>query len=283
VGAAVSDLPEIDSLCSVAAGHGLRLSFSSLRADRLSDALIGSLRESGVKTATIAPDAGSARMRAVINKGISEVQILDATRRLVSGGIPNLKLYFMVGLPTETMSDVDEIVSLCLRIKAVFLDASRPMCRIGELTVSLSAFVPKPATPFQWTAMDNLSSLKKKLKRVQQGLKAVANVRVHADRPGQARIQAILSRGDRRVSALLIAAHKNRGNWPQTLKSSNIDTDFYVDRVRKEDERFPWDFIDHRVEKAYLWREYQRAMAGEATPACPSNGECRRCGICGDE
>lgn len=280
VGAAVSDLPEIDLVCRAAAGRGLRLSFSSLRADCLSETLISALHESNVKTATIAPDAGSPRMRAVINKGISETQILDAARLLVAGGIPNLKLYFMVGLPTETMADVEEIVSLCLRVKDAFLAASRPKGRIGELTVSLSAFVPKPATPFQWAAMDEVPVLKKKIKRVQNGLKAVPNVRVHADRPGQAFAQAILSRGDRRVASLLSAVHRNRGNWPQTLKTFDPPGGFYATRARREDEKFPWDFIDHKVEKAYLWREYQRALAGKTTAACPSDGSCVRCGVC---
>jgi len=283
VGAAVSDLPEIDLLCHAAAEHGLRLSFSSLRADCLSGALVSALRESGVKTATIAPDAGSPRMRAVINKGISESQILDAARRLVAGGIPNLKLYFMVGLPTETMDDVDAIVSLCLRVKSAFLEASRSKGRIGEMTVSLSAFVPKPATPFQWAAMDAVPILKAKLKRVHQGLKAVANVRVHSDRPGQAYAQAILSRGDRRVASLLEAVHRNRGNWPQTLKGFEPGGDFYAARTRRKDERFPWEIIDHRVERAYLWREYRRALAAESTPACPADGKCRRCGVCGSD
>jgi len=283
VGAAVSDLPEIDLLCRDAAALGFHLSFSSLRADRLSGGLISALRESGVKTATIAPDAGSPRMRRVINKGISEAQILDAVRHLVSGGVPNLKLYFMVGLPTETEADIDEIVSLCLRVKEAFLAASRPLGRIGEMTVSLNAFVPKPTTPFQWVAMDEVSVLKKKLKRVQQGLKAVPNVRVRADRPGQARIQAILSRGDRRMAALLKAVHENRGNWPQTVKASDFNPDFFVTRTRKEDERFPWDFIDHKVRKTYLWREYRRALSGETTPACPLDGGCVKCGVCNTE
>jgi len=280
VGAAVSDVPEIDVLCRSAQAQQVRLSFSSLRADCLSDELISALYGSGVKTATIAPDAGSARMRAVINKGISEAAILDATRRLVAGGIPNLKLYFMVGLPTETPADVEEIVSLCGRVKDVFLDASRTVGRIGDITVSMGAFVPKPTTPFQWAAMDTLADLRKKLKHVQQGLKAVANVRIHADNPQQAYVQALLSRGDRRVSQVLIDAHGNQGNWPQTLKSSALDTSFYVLRQRPETERFPWDFIDHGIKKAFLWREYQRALKAKSTPACPPDGDCGRCGVC---
>ncbi len=280
VGAAVSDVPEIDALCREAQAQQVRLSFSSLRADCLSEALISALQGSGVKTATIAPDAGSQRLRTVINKGLSETEILDATRSLVAAGIPNLKLYFMVGLPTETGADVQEIISLCRNVKAVFLDASRSVGRIGDITVSIGAFVPKPATPFQWVAMDTVANLRKKLKSVKQELKAVANVRVHADNPQQAFIQALLSRGDRRVSRVLVDAHGNRGNWPQTFKSSALDPSFYVHRVRPETERFPWDYIDHGIERAYLWREYQRALEEKSTPACPTDGDCARCGVC---
>ncbi|HSM74134.1 MAG TPA: radical SAM protein, partial [Desulfobacterales bacterium] len=145
VGAAVSDLPEIAALCNGLRAKGVRISFSSLRADALTPELIAVLQQSQVKTATIAPDAGSERMRRVINKGIDEASILAAAETLVAAGIPNLKLYFMVGLPTETAADVAAIVALCRRIKHRFLASSRSRGRIGELTVSLNSFVPKPA------------------------------------------------------------------------------------------------------------------------------------------
>jgi radical SAM superfamily enzyme YgiQ (UPF0313 family) len=154
---------------------------------------------------------------------------------------------------------------------------------MGEITVSLNVFVPKPATPFQWSAMDAPAVLKKKIKVVQQGLKAVANVRVHAERPGQAYVQALLSRGDRRVAALLEMVHKNKGNWPQSLKGLNPNGDFYVTRLRGEDERFPWEIIDHKVGRDYLWREYQRALAGKSTPPCSEDLNCKRCGVCDSE
>jgi radical SAM superfamily enzyme YgiQ (UPF0313 family) len=279
VGAAVSDLPGIRDLCRRALAENVRISFSSLRADALDDDLLAALRHSNVKTATLAPDAGSERMRRVINKGITEADVLRAAERLVTIGIANLKLYFMVGLPTETPEDVAAVVRLVRRIKHVFLKASRNRGRIGEITVSLNSFVPKPFTPFQWAAMDDSGTLKHKLKRIKDDLRKVPNVRVHADLPRWAYIQALLSRGDRRVAEMLLQAFGYRGNWPRTLKESPLNADFYVVRPRKSDERFAWDFIDHGVRKSFLRREYERALQGQSTPPCPMKA-CADCNIC---
>jgi len=281
VGAAVSDLPGIRDLCDQFADGHVRLSFSSLRADALAPEFISALRRSNVKTATIAPDAGSQRMRDVVNKGIAEDHILDAAEALVAGGIPNLKLYFMVGLPTEERQDVDAIVALCKKIKHRFLKSSRAQKHIGTITVSLNCFVPKPFTPFQWVAMDEVVHLKAKIKRVRDGLRRVPNVRVHADVPRWAYIQALLSRGDRRVAQILLKAHENRGNWPATLKASPVNPDYFVSRKRSTEERLPWDFIDQGVTKSFLKREYQRALKGQTSPPCPIT-DCRICGACKD-
>jgi radical SAM superfamily enzyme YgiQ (UPF0313 family) len=280
VGAAVSDLPEITALCSGLGETGVRISFSSLRADALTPELIAILQQSKVKTATIAPDAGSERMRRVINKGIDEASILAAAETLVAAGIPNLKLYFMVGLPTETDADVAAIVTLCKRIKHHFLASSRSRGRIGELTVSLNSFVPKPATPFQWAAMDEVKTLKAKIRQVTAGLQKVPNVRVHADLPRWGFLQALLSRGDRRVAQLLAAAAESGWNWPQTFKQSVLNPGFYVTRERPLEELLPWDFIDHGVRKEFLKAEYQRALAARTSPDCPMDEACSRCGAC---
>jgi radical SAM superfamily enzyme YgiQ (UPF0313 family) len=282
VGAAVSDLPDLGKLCAMAHGLGCGVSFSSLRADALSPDLIEALKRSGVKTATIAPDAGSERMRRVINKGIDREQVLDAARRLVAGGIPNLKLYFMLGLPGETDADAAAVVDLCHQVKHHFLESSRKRGRMGRLTVSLSSFVPKPFTPFQWAPMAAMGILKKRIQLIKTALGRVANVRVHADVPRWAHVQALLSRGDRRISRLLLAVHEGEGNWPHAIKASSVDADFYVHRERGDDERFPWEFIDHGINRDFLYGEYQRAMAGQLSPDCPmSPGSCTRCGVCG--
>ena len=279
IGAAVSDFPELNKLCDHAVEKESRISFSSLRADAISPGLLSVFRHSKTKTATIAPDAGSERMRKVINKGITEEDIISAAEKLVAGGIPNLKLYFMLGLPTETMDDVEAIVSLCKKIKHQFLKTSRARKRIGEITVSVNSFVPKPFTPFQWVAMEDVSSLKKKIKNIKTGLKRVANVRVHSDIPRWAYIQALLSRGDRKVAQILLLANQNSGNWPKTLKACAVNPDFYVYRERAKDERFPWEFIDNGIKKSFLRQEYERALQGKMSPPCPM-ASCHICGVC---
>ncbi len=279
VGAAVSDLPDINKLCGRALEKGTRISFSSLRADALSPELLSILRQNKVKTATIAPDAGSERMRKVINKGITEEDVLNAAENLVASGIPNLKLYFMIGLPTETMDDVEAIVLLCKQIKHRFLKSSRIRKRIGEITVSLNSFIPKPFTPFQWIPMDEVRSLKKKIKKIKDGLKRVANVRVHSDIPRWAYIQALLSSGDRKVAQILLLANQNRGNWPKTFKASPVNPDFYVHRERSLNELLPWDFIDNGINKSFLKEEYKRALQGKTSPPCPIES-CNICGVC---
>jgi radical SAM family uncharacterized protein len=282
VGAAVSDLPEIEKLCGQFHDKGIRISFSSLRADRLTPGLLSALKQSKVKTATIAPEVGTDRLRRVINKGLTEKDILTAASALVENGIPNLKLYFMMGLPTETVSDVDAIIQLVKKIKHQFLTSSRARKRIGHITVSLNSFVPKPFTPFQWSAMDEVGVLKTKIKKIKNELKKVANLRINSDVPRWAYIQALFSRGDRKVADILSLAHANRGNWAQTFKTVSVNPDFYVYRERSTDERFPWDFIDHGIKKSFLQREYQRAMQGLTTPACRVE-TCRTCGVCKED
>jgi radical SAM family uncharacterized protein len=279
VGAAVSDLPGIEELCRKFRDQDIRLSFSSLRADRLTDGLIAALQQSNVKTATIAPEVGSQRMRQVINKGITEDDVLQAAAVLVENGIANLKLYFMVGLPTETEADVEAIAALVKKIKHRFLASSRTRKRIGTITVSLNSFVPKPFTPFQWAAMDGVGELKKKIKRVKSELKKVANLRINSDIPRWAYIQALLSRGDRKVADILALAHANDGNWPKTFKTTAVNPDFYVLRERSPDELLPWDFIDPGIKKSFLQREWQRAVKGMTTPDCQVDN-CRMCGVC---
>jgi len=279
VGAAVSDFPDIDVLCRQALGEKTRMSFSSLRADGLTPDMVSVLRKSGAKTATIAPDAGSQRMREVINKGIDEADILNATEVLVGSGILNLRLYFMVGLPTETTDDVDAIVALCRRIKHRFLASSRRQGKMGEITISLSPFVPKPFTPFQWASMAGMVELREKTDRVRAGLRGIANVRLHADTPRWAYTQAVLSRGNRRTAELLATAHCAGGSWTKVFKAFPQEIDSFARRQRSFDELLPWDFINHGISKAFLRQEYESALQGETSPPCDTRS-CTICGVC---
>ena len=208
-----------------------------------------------------------------------EEAILAAAEALVANGIPNLKLYFMVGLPTETTDDVEAIIRLSKQIKHRFLKASRSQKRIGEITISLNCFVPKPFTPFQWVAMAETGVLKKKIKKIKNELKKVPNLRVHSDIPRWAYIQALFSRGDRKVADILSLAHTHKGNWARTLKAVSVNPDFYVLRERDLNERLPWDFIDQGIKKSYLQQEFQRAISARPSPACRVE-TCNICGIC---
>jgi len=279
VGAAISDLPQIGPLCSEFKNENIRISFSSLRADAVTEDFLSVLKQSRVKTATIAPDAGSQRMRDVINKGITEEDILKTAERLVAKGIPNLKLYFMIGLPSETLEDIEEIVKLCKEVKDVFLKSSRIRKHIGKITLSINPFVPKPVTPFQWAAMDNKHMIKKKINIIKSGLKKVANLRIHAESPRRTYIQAMISRGDRRMGEVLLRALKNKENWPKTLKEISLNPDFFVYRERPFEELFPWDFIEHGVKKSFLWYEYNQAEKEKVSPPCRV-GSCNLCGVC---
>ena len=204
---------------------------------------------------------------------------MHAAENLVDSGIPNLKLYFMVGLPTETMPDVEAVISLCKKVQHRFVKASRKVKKIGQVVVSVNSFIPKAFTPFQWVPLEDVKSLKAKIKKVKEGLKRVSNTRVHADIPKWAYVQALLSRGDRRTAQLLADVQDNNGNWAQALKASITNPDFYVYRERPFDEILPWDFIDHGIDKSYLIEEYQRALRGETSPECDV-GRCVACGVC---
>jgi len=279
VSTAVSDLPGLETLCKKALESDMVLSFSSLRTDAMNAEFASVLRQSRVKTATLAPDAGSERMRRVINKGITEDDLLNAVEVLIDGGIPNLKLYFMVGLPTETMEDVEAIVRLCRRVKKQFLVSSRARKRIGTITVSLNAFVPKPVTPFQWAAMEDQRTLKKKIKWVKQGLRREANVSVKTDPLRRDVVQALLSRGDRNVANLLERRHETGATWPGILKTFSKASGFYITRERPVSEKLPWDFIDHGISNLFLAGEYRKAKEGRVSAPCPMK-DCSLCGVC---
>ena len=276
VGAALSDYPEIDELC---AGIEGRVSVSSLRADSVSRTLVERLARSGHKTISIAPEAGSERLRKVINKGITEEDILHATDMVFGSGIPNLKLYFIIGLPTETEADVEEIFSLAEKVHEIQLRHARQAGRIGRITLSVNSFVPKPFTPFQWEPMEPVANLNKKIRRLEKAVRKIGNTNIIHDLPKWEYIQALLSRGDRRTGRLILAAHARDGDWKGAAREIGMDMDFYVTRRRAFDENLPWDFIDIGVRKDYLRNEYDRAREGKYTPPC-TVGSCAVCGVC---
>ncbi len=280
VGAAVSDHPAVKELCRRVLAAGGHLGISSLRADSADAELFGLLAQGGVRSVALAPEAGSERLRRVLNKGLTQEDLARAALALAQSGIPQLRLYFMVGLPTETREDVAEIPRLVRYLEHRVVKESAGKRRLGLITLSLSSFVPKPFTPFQWSPFTEVPELKKRLKLVTREFHGVKEVRVHTDLPKWAYVQAVIARGDRRVGDLLLAAHEQ--GWNRALQESPVNPDFFTLRERRPDELFPWDFIDHGLKKDYLWEEYQRALEEKETPPCRPL-VCKRCGICKGE
>ena len=264
VGACVSDYPWLGELLKIIEENGLELSISSLRADSLTEDLVTALARGGHRTLTMAPEAGTERLRWAVRKPISDAQLMTACDLVRAHGIPNLKTYFMIGQPTETSEDVEAIVDLAGRMleRLRVLDASgRPF---GRLTLSISSFVPKPWTPFQWAPFDGAESLQAKLEIIKRGVRRFSNVRVLHENPREAALQALLARGDRRVGDFLELAASYDGDWRRALREWEGDAAFYTTRHRSTSERMPWDHFEVGVKKAGLLREWERAQAESA-------------------
>jgi radical SAM superfamily enzyme YgiQ (UPF0313 family) len=264
VGACVSDYPWIGDLLKVVEANGMELSISSLRADSLTDDLVASLARGGHRTLTMAPEAGTERLRRAIRKAITDEQLMEACDLVRRHGIPNLKTYFMIGQPTETAADVAAIPDLARRMleRLRVLDATgKPF---GKLTLSISSFVPKPWTPFQWAPFDGADSLAAKLDTIKRGVRTFSNVRVLHENPREAALQALLARGDRRVGDFLEMAARLDGDWRRALREWDGDPAFYTTRERSPDERLPWAHFDVGVKTAGLAREWERARTAEA-------------------
>jgi radical SAM superfamily enzyme YgiQ (UPF0313 family) len=267
VGACVSDYPWIGELLKIVEDNGMELSISSLRADSLTEDLAAALARGGHRTLTIAPEAGTDRLRRAIRKAITDEQILAACDLVRAHGIPNLKTYFMIGQPTETDEDVAAIVDLARRMLER-LRALDPRGRpFGRLTLSISSFVPKPWTPFQWAPFAGAKALADKLETIKRGVRPLGTVRVLHENPREAALQALLARGDRRVADFLEIAARLGGDWRQALREWDGDLDHHTTRPRALDERLPWDHFEVGVKKANLLREWERAQAPDVAPA----------------
>jgi radical SAM superfamily enzyme YgiQ (UPF0313 family) len=258
---------------------GCQLSFSSLRADVIGDSLLELLAGSGLKTVAIAPDGGSERLRQVINKGISREDVCRGAEKLVKAGISNLKLYFMIGLPTETDDDLVEMVELVKEVREIMAVPGRARGRLSTLTLSINPFVPKAWTPFQYQPFAGVGALKDKLKFLRKNLSGVANLKIMGEKPDRAFMQAVLARGDRRLANAIVEYATGGGNWIHAFRRAGIDPEDYAMRNRDRGELFPWQVIDHGIKQDYLWAEYRRALSGRTTEPCDT-ARCRRCGVC---
>lgn len=276
MGAAISDYPEVDELVTYIRSKDMRYSCASLRADSLTQAVVDGLAESGQKTITIAPETGSERLRRVINKGISEENLRTAAQLSAKSGIQHMRLYIMIGLPTETDEDIDAIVGLAERTQAHMAEVG---CK-GRLTLSINPFIPKPFTPFQWMAMDHQKSVEKKLQYIKKSLQKNRRIEVLVESPKEAYIQGVLARGDRRLGKVLAACALDRGSksFKSEMKKAGLDMDVCNYRERKFEDYLPWSHLDMGLRNGYLEQEWQRAVDEAYTPPCMEG--CKRCGVC---
>ncbi len=258
VSASLGDHPRVDALCRWIVEAGGGIAAPSLRLDTLTDELVEALRAGGQKTVTLAPEAGSERLRRILGKPFAEEVILEAVDRLAGHELFGLRLYFMVGLPGEEEEDVEAIAALTRRIRHRFLRAARRSGRMGEITLSVNPFVPKPWSAFQWVPMADEAVLKQRLGRLRRSLRKEPNVTVTHGVPKWSYLQALFARGDRRVLDFVLAGASEETDWRGLFRGSSLNPDFFVYRPRPRDERFPWDFIDHGVEKESLYKEYEK-------------------------
>jgi radical SAM superfamily enzyme YgiQ (UPF0313 family) len=269
VSIALCDHPEIERILRRLLDLGYGISPASLRLDDITEPIVRLLRASGERTITIAPETGSDRLRRVINKTVTNAQILDRADLVFASGIENLKLYYMIGLPTETDDDLVAIRDLTMAIRERMLRHARGRGAIGRIVASVNPLVPKPGTAYQWAPMEALSVTEHKMRRLRQLVAGLDNVYFTIKSERHSFYQALLSLGDRRVAPVIEAAERNGGQWRAAASEAGVDSDWYVCRDRSQDRYLPWDVIDGGMKRAFLAAEYDRGLREEWTVADP--------------
>ncbi|MGD9628938.1 MAG: radical SAM protein [Pyrinomonadaceae bacterium] len=280
VSTAVCDHPEISTILRELRAMDYRISVSSLRLDQISDELLDALVESRDQQIAVAPETGSDRLRRVINKNLTNDEIVDICGAVFDRGMLTIKLYMMVGLPTETQEDLDEMFVLVERIKDRMLDAGKRFGRAGKIIPSLNGFVPKPNTPLQWDAICDERELKKKIRYVCKGLSRIPNVDVRFMSARIAHEQALFSSGDRTVAKVIDTAARLKGDLNKALQLTGIDPSFHTSRDRSYDEFLPWSIIDSGLSFDFLKTEHEKAREARSSLPCPAVEKCTTCGVC---
>jgi radical SAM superfamily enzyme YgiQ (UPF0313 family) len=259
VGAAVSDHPQIEELLIKLHQMGAELSISSLRMKSLSRIVLREMAKGGARTIALAPEAGSERLRQVIKKGVSEDDILESINNVAEQRIRQLKLYFMVGLPTETDEDIEAIINLTIRCKSI-VDRQQAGCRI---TLNIAPFVPKAGTPFQWLPMAQLPTLNRRLSLLKSSLQP-KGIKLKFESPAWSEVQAVLARGDTRLAEVLANMEKiSLSGWRKTAERSHLDIDFYAHQRWDTNQRLPWAILYSGTKPEKLKLELNRALSLE--------------------
>ena len=256
VGSSVTDHPQIDYIASSLMNMGRKLTVASMRADSVSEVMLDALASSKQETITLAPEAGSESLRSVIGKDVSLNVIFEVIESAIKKGIRGIKLYFMIGLPTETQKDVESIVTVIKDVKKLAqIIASQGF--FPRLTISVSPYVPKPQTPFQWHPMEDVKILTQKLNFLKQEIGKIGGVRLTSSSAKWSVIQGVLSCGDRRLSKVLYDMEMKSLSWDKAFRENKIDQNFFLKRPKGFDELFPWDKIKPSVPKEHLIEKYK--------------------------
>ena len=265
VSIALCDHPQIEEILTTLVDMGFSISPASLRLDDLTPTILRLLRQSGEKTITIAPETGSDRLRRVINKTVTNDEILAAAEMIFASGMENLKLYFMIGLPTETDDDLTAIHDITLQLRDVMMKHARTRGHVGRIVGSVNPLVPKPRTAYQWLPMESDISIDRKIKRLRQLMAGIDNVYFTLKSERHSFYQALLSLGDRRVAPAIEAAERNGGNWRAAVAETGVDADFFVFRDRSNDAVLPWDIIEGGMKSTFFRAEFDKALREEWT------------------
>jgi len=265
VSIALCDHPEIERILQSLHDMGYSISPASLRLDDLTPEIVRLLKASGEKSLTIAPETGSDRLRRVINKTMTNDQILEKAELIFSSGFENLKLYFMIGLPTETDTDLDAIGDLSLQLRDVMLKYARGRGHVGRIVGSVNPLIPKPGTAYQWLPLEDPASIDRKSRRLKGLLSGIDNVYFSVKSERHSYYQALLSLGDRRVAPAIVAAERNGGNWRAAVAEVGLNADAYLFRDRSSDAVLPWDIIDGGLKQGFFRSEWQKALKAETT------------------
>jgi radical SAM superfamily enzyme YgiQ (UPF0313 family) len=265
VSIALCDHPDIEEILTRLAEMGYGISPASLRLDDLTPTILRLLRQSGERTVTIAPEVGSDRLRRVVNKTITNDEILAATEMIFASGMENLKLYYMIGIPTETDDDLVAIRDQILQMRDVMMGHAKGRGHVGRIVGSVNPLVPKPGTAYQWLPMEDDTSIDRKIKRLRELTSNIENVYFNIKSERHSFYQALLSLGDRRVAPAIEAAERNGGNWRAAVKEAGVDADFFVFRDRSGDPVLPWDIIDGGMKDSFFRAEMAKATREEWT------------------
>ena len=265
VSIALCDHPEIERILGGLLDLGYAISPASLRLDDLTEPIIGMLHRSGERSITIAPETGSDRLRRVINKTVTNAEILDKAELIFANGIENLKLYFMLGLPTETEEDLAAIRDLTGELRETMIRHARSRGRVGRIVASVNPLIPKPGTAYQWLPMEDPAVTDRKAKRLRNLVADLDNVYFNIKSERHSYYQALLSLGDRRVAPAIEAAERNGGHWRAAVAESGVDADFYIFRDRSSDRVLPWNIIDGGMKDSFFRAEFDKALNAEWT------------------